>query len=147
MHNLVLDSQLRSFPVPSEQLVVGESLLRILVQKLHVRVGWRVVEKVVKLLDVLAMVAFLAAKTVEALFENAVLSVPQSDGKADVLVTVADAAEPVFIPPVHPGAGMLVRQVFPGFPVSTVVFAYRSPGPFAQVCTPSFQVSGFVSSF
>jgi len=47
----------------SHELFVGIRALRVLVEHLHVAVGWGGIDVVVELLDVLAVVAFVASNT------------------------------------------------------------------------------------
>jgi hypothetical protein len=59
------------------------------------------VEIPVELLDVLAVVAFLAGKSEEALFENRVDSVPERHTEANEPSIVAEPEKPVFAPAVR----------------------------------------------
>jgi hypothetical protein len=52
------------------------------------------------LLNVLAVVAFMAGETEEPFFQDWVVPVPERKREAYVLVTVAQAGETVFVPPV-----------------------------------------------
>ena len=60
--------------------------LRILVQRLQVRVGGRAVEVEVLLLHVFAMVALLAGEAEEALLEDGVAAVPERQGEAEARI-------------------------------------------------------------
>ena len=51
-------------------------MMRILVEHLHVGVGWHVVEVKIVLLDVLAVIAFVAGQPEEPFFEDRILAVP-----------------------------------------------------------------------
>ena len=42
----------------------------------------------------------MAGEAEEAFFQDRIMTVPERQGKADVLVTVTEAGEPVFIPTV-----------------------------------------------
>lgn len=46
------------------------------------------------------MIAFVAGEAKEAFLQDRVTAVPEREREADVLVTVADAAKPIFIPAV-----------------------------------------------
>jgi hypothetical protein len=110
-----------------DQRAIGELLLRILVEELHVGVRWSGVQVEVVLLDVLRMVAFIAGKTEEALLENAIAAVPKRDGEADVLVAVANAADAVFAPAIGARAGVVMREIAPSVAAAAVVLADRAP--------------------
>src|SRR5215471_4773650 len=100
----------------------------------------RAVEIVVVLLHVFAVIAFAAGQPEKALFEDGIASVPQGDGKADLLLAVADAGEPVLVPSVGARARMVVRKVVPGFALRAVVLAHGAPGALAQVRAPLLPV-------
>ncbi len=130
---------------PAARVLVGQARIRerrlwILVEPLHVGVGRRAVEVEVVLLDVLAVIALGAGQAEQAFLEDRVASVPQRDGEADDLVTVADAREPVLVPAVRPGAGVLVREVVPGVAVGAVVLAHGAPRALAEVRSPALPV-------
>jgi hypothetical protein len=63
-------------PARFDQIAIRVCVLRILVQILHVGVGWRAVEVEIIFFDVLAVIALRIGKTEQALFENWVLAVP-----------------------------------------------------------------------
>src|SRR5689334_16443082 len=96
----------------------------------------RAVEIEVVLLDVFAVVSLRPRYPEEPFFDHPVVAVPQRQREADALLAVADAAEPVFVPPVGARARLLVCEVVPGVTVRAVVLAHRAPGAFAQVRTP-----------
>ena len=73
----------------------------------------RAVEVEVVLLDVLAVIAFVAGEAEEALLEDRVAAVPEREGEADVLVAVADAGDAVLVPAVGARAGVVVRADTP----------------------------------
>src|SRR4051794_8026910 len=55
-------------------------------------------------------------------------------------MTIADAADAIFVPSVGPGTSVIVREVFPRGSIGAVVLPHRAPGAFAEVGTPSFPV-------
>ena len=61
----------------------------------------------------------------QALFEDGIDTVPESDGKAQLAVVVADASQSIFSPAVDAGASVLVRKVRPGVAVPRVVLPHR----------------------
>ena len=72
--------------------------MRILIQVLHVRVGRCAVEIEVVFLYVLSVIAFAAGQSKDALLENRIALIPKRQGKADLLVSIADAGDSVFVP-------------------------------------------------
>src|SRR5262249_30530124 len=87
-----------SLPVLLHQIVIGVGLLRILVQILHVRVRRGAVEIEIVFLDVLPVIALYVGQPEEALLQNGIVAVPQSERKAKELAVVADAGESIFAP-------------------------------------------------
>jgi hypothetical protein len=118
------------------QPLVRVLLLRVVVAPAHPGVGRRGVQVPPVLLDVLAVVALVAAEPEQALLQDRVLAVPQSQGEAERLPVVTDPGEAVLVPPVDPGPGMVVREVLPRCPVLAVVLADRAPGALGQVGSP-----------
>src|SRR4030095_6477223 len=62
--------------------------------------------------------------------------VPQRQGKAQLLLVVAESPEPVFAPPVRPRASLVVREVVPRVAILAVVLTDRAPLPLAEVRSP-----------
>src|SRR5262245_31128526 len=116
--------------------------LRILVEKLHVRVSRRGIEVEVVLLHVLAMVSLGPGEPEQSLLEDRVTAVPERDGEAQPLVVVADPPEAVLTPSIRARPRVIVRQVVPGRPVATVVFAHGSPLALAEIRPPASPVHG-----
>ncbi len=100
IEQLVLKLFPRASPVRFDQVPVGILPLRVLVEILHVRVGGRAVEVEVVLLDILAMVPLAVGEPEQALFQDRVPLVPQRQRKAQPLLVIAEAPEPVLAPPV-----------------------------------------------
>src|SRR5215475_5478513 len=90
----------------------------------------------VVLLDVLAVVAFVAGQAEDALLQNGVSPIPERDSETDILVTVADARETLFVPAIGAGPGMVMRKSFPSRALGAIVLAHSPPGPFAQIGSP-----------
>ena len=128
--------------VLGDELVVRKRPLRVLVQVFHVRVRRRAIQIEVVLLDVLAVIAFVARQAERALLEDGVLPVPESQREADGLVAVADPGKPVLVPSIRAGACVVVREVFPRRPVRAVVLAHGAPRPLAHVRAPALPVRG-----
>ena len=119
------------------QLLIGKRGLRILVQHARVRAGRRGVEVVIKLLDVLAVIALLVRQPKEPLFQDGIFAIPQSDGEAKCFFFVAETGNPVLAPAIGAAAGMVVRKVIPRRTVRAVIFADRSPLALAKVRSPA----------
>ena len=88
VQNLVLRYVASALLVLLYELLVRVSLLRILVQELHVRVCWSRIQIVVQLLDIFAVITLVAGHAEEALFKNRVLLVPEGKREAKTLVIV-----------------------------------------------------------
>ena len=114
VHQFILRSSLPLRLFSSTSSRVGKFRLRILVEILHVGVRGRAVEVEVILLDVFAVIALFAGEAEEAFFEDGVAAIPEREREADLLMTVADAGDAVFVPAVSARAGVVVGKVFPG---------------------------------
>jgi hypothetical protein len=97
----------------------------------------RRVEVVIKLLDIFTVVTFRSGKTKEPFFQDRIATIPESKGKAEALVVVTNAKQPVFTPAVGAGTGVIVRQVIPGIAVFGIVLPNGAPGTFGQIGTPA----------
>ena len=97
----------------------------------------RRVEVPVGLLDVLAVVALVAAQAEQALLENRVDAVPEGDREVQPALVVADPQQAVLAPAVRTRAGVIVGQVLPCRPVRRVVLADRAPLALAEIGTPA----------
>src|SRR5215471_3154011 len=131
---------LRATAIFRDQLAIGKSPLRILVQKLHVRVGRRGVEMKVVLLHVFAVVPLVSSQAEEAFLENGIGFVPEREAETDVLVAVANGGEPILVPAVSARAGLVVWKIFPDFTGGAVVLANCAPGAVADVRPPALPV-------
>ena len=110
--------------------------LRIFVQHPHPAVARCPVEVVVQLLDIFAVVAFGIGQTEQALFEDWIALVPQSETEAEVELVVAETRDTILAPAVGAAAGMVMRQVFPGIPVLAVILADGAPLPLTEIGAP-----------
>src|SRR6516162_8706365 len=119
---------------------IGKLALWILIEKLHVRVGGRGVEIEVILLYILTMIAFSSSESEQTLLQNRILAVPQGQGKADQLMTIANAAQAVLTPAISSRARVVMRNIIPGGATGAVVFPHCAPLPLAQVRTPPLPV-------
>ncbi len=116
---------------------IGKLALRILVERLHVRMGRRRVEIVVTLLDVLAVVAFRAGQAEQPLFENRIAAVPKCQSEAEPALAIGEAEQPVLAPAVGAAASLVVREVIPTVAVLRIVLADRSPLPLRTGTIPT----------
>ncbi len=85
------------------------------------------IEVIVIFFDVLAVVAFGTSQAEEALFQNGIAAVPESEGETDTLVIVANARDAVFGPAVGARTSVVVREVVPSRSVCAVIFAGDFP--------------------
>ena len=123
-------------PVLRGEADVGELGLRVQVTPPHPRVGRRAVEIPPVLLGVLAVVALGTGESENPLLQDRVASVPEGEREAQPLLVIADPAEPVLIPAVHPRPGVVMREPVPRLAVLAVVLSHRPPRPLAQVRAP-----------
>ena len=100
----VQDFILGHVPAPllilGHKLLIGEPSLRILVQKLHIRMRRRRIEVVVQLLHVFAMVPLVARDAKQPLLQDRVRIVPQRQAKTQTLMVVGNARQTIFAPPI-----------------------------------------------
>ena len=97
-----------------EELGVGESGLRILVEHLQIGVRGRGVEVIVQLLDVFAVIAFGVGQPEQPFLEDRVLAVPQRQRQAEgIAVVVAESGDAVLAPTIGAAARVVVRQINP----------------------------------
>src|SRR5271166_4054804 len=126
----------RASRVLLQELAIGKSAVRILVEIAHEAVGWRGVEVEVVFLHVLAAVALRSGQSEGALLQDGIAAVPQSQRETQALLIVADAAETVLAPAIGPRARLIVGEVIPGLAVGAVVFAHGSPRPLGEIGSP-----------
>ena len=94
VHQFVLERIAIAPAILGDQVRIREGALGILIQGFHVRVARSVVEKIIILLDILAMVALRVRQAEEALLQDRVVAVPQGQGEAELLLLVTDAHRP-----------------------------------------------------
>ena len=94
------------------------------------------VEIEIILFYVLAMIALAVCQTEHSLLKDRVLAVPESDGKAQALLLIADAGDAVLAPMVGARSGLIVSEVVPGVAVIAVVFPDGSPLSLAEIRPP-----------
>ena len=112
---------------------IGELRLRIVVTPLQPRGGRRRVGIPPVLLDVLAVIALVAAEAEDALLQERVAAVPEGEREAHALLEVANTRQAVFVPAVGARASVLMREIVPGRAVIAVVLAHRAPGALTEI--------------
>ena len=105
------------------------------------------VEVEVVFLHVLAVIALVARQAEDPFFQDGIALVPQGQGETDHLLAVADAGQPIFIPAVGAGTGLVMREIFPGVSIRAVVFAHGAPRALAEVRPPTLPVFPARSGF
>ena len=120
-----------------DQILIRVRGLRILVQHLHVRMRRRAVEIEVKLLHVLAVIAFLIRQPEEPFLDDRILPVPERERYAPVEGIIAESGNTVLTPAVHAAARVIVWKIVPCCAVFAVVFADSAPLPLAQIRSPA----------
>src|SRR5262245_39235500 len=98
--------------------------------------GRRAVEIKIVFLDILTVVPLAIGQTEGSLFQDRILTIPECEGKAEMLLLIGNACQTIFSPLVYPCARLVVSKIIPGVAVLTVVLAYRTPLPFAEVRYP-----------
>jgi hypothetical protein len=81
-----------------DQLLIRIGGVWILVEILHVGVRRRAVQVEVIFLHVLAMIALAVCQTKQPFLQDRVFPIPKRHGKAEQLLVVRNACEPVFAP-------------------------------------------------
>src|SRR6185436_11524879 len=107
--------------------------LRILIQVLHVRVRRRRIYIEVILLDVLTVVSLTTGQAKQTFFQDRIVTVPQREGETDLLMSIRDSCDSIFVPAVSARPSVIVWKVVPGGAVRTVIFTNRAPGTFAEI--------------
>jgi hypothetical protein len=134
-------------PALLDQPGVGKCRLRIFVEHAHVGVGRGAVEVIVKLLDVLAVVALGIGQPKKALLQDRVAAVPQSEAEAEQQLIVGEPAKPILAPAIGSAARMVVWKIPPRIAVLAVILAHRSPLPLAQIRSPASPVNAVADRF
>jgi hypothetical protein len=87
------------------------------------------------------MITFMGSESEHAFFENRVVSIPESESKAEILVAIANTGNAIFIPTVGTRAGMIVREIAPGVAILAVILADGAPGALRQERAPTIPVA------
>src|SRR5882762_9421300 len=136
-----------SLPIFLDELRVRVGRLGIFIQVLHVGMRGRRIEVEVVLLYIFAMVAFISCEAEQTLFKDRIAPVPKRQSEAYPLVTVADPPNPIFSPAIRARTCMVVRKIFPGRPMWTVIFPDGTPLPLGKVGSPALPVPGALMRF
>ena len=119
-----------------DQIGVRVGRLRILVQVLHIRMGWRAVEVEIIFFNVFAVITLAVRQPEHAFFQDRILAIPQGQAEAQQLLIVADSGDTILTPVIGARAGLVMREVVPRVSVIAIVLADRPPLAFAKVRTP-----------
>ena len=98
--------------------------------------GRRAVEVEVVLLYILSVIAFAVGQAEKPLLEDGILAVPERQRKAEALLVVGNADEPVLAPAVSARSRLVMREKIPGVAAVAVVLANGSPLSLAEVGAP-----------
>ena len=140
IQQFILEIVMAAFAVLGHQLGIGERRLGILVKHFHEAVGRSAVQIEIIFFDILAVISLGAGQPEHAFLEDRIASVPQRQGKTDILVAIADPGDTVFAPAEGPAAGVVVGKLIPGIAIGAVIFTHGSPGAFAEAGPPFFPI-------
>ena len=124
----------------SDQLIVWELRLRILIQRLHVGMCWCGIEIKITLLHIFSVISFRSGQTEKSLFENLVLAIPEREREAQATFSIRDSQQPVFAPSIGTTSSMFMGKGVPAFTGRGVIFTHSSPLTFRQVRSPTLPV-------
>src|ERR1043166_5846098 len=93
------------------------------------------------------MIPFTAGETKDAFFQNRIAAIPKRQRETNLLVTIADARESVFIPPVSARPCVIVWEIVPRRAIRAIVFTHGSPRALAEIWTPAFPVLRLLTGF
>ena len=136
INQLVLRFGATAPPVRLNEITIRKFILRIFVEHLHIRVGRRTVDVEVVLLHIFAVVPLAVGQAEHTLFEYGILPIPQSKGKAQTLLFVAEAGDAILAPVIGARARLIVGKVAPSVAVLAVVLPYGSPLALAEIGPP-----------
>ena len=141
--------ELRLFAAPLrvhlDELLIGIGGVRVFVEGFHVGMAGCGVEIEVVLLDIFTVIALRSSQPKKTLFEDGVFPVPERKSEAEMLLSIADAEQAIFVPAIDAGARVVVREVVPGRSVGAVVFTHGAPSPITQIRPPLLPVGDMVA--
>lgn len=126
IQNFILGDVTTTILVLSHKLLVRIASLRVLVEKLHVRMSRSGVQVIVQLFDIFTVISLMTCNAEKAFLENGVLTIPKGEPKAKALMVIRDSSDPVFTPSVGARTRLLMRKVAPGITISGIIFANGS---------------------
>src|SRR6476660_7605674 len=106
-----------------------------------------VVEVEVILLEIFAVVPLTRCQAEGPLFQDGILTVPQSQAEYQKLIPVADGSQTILSPAIGLASSHVMRQEIPGRSVWAVVLPNRSPRTLADVGTPTPPQQRIASGF
>src|SRR5262249_28715532 len=92
------------------------------------------------------MIALVIGESEEAFFQNWIALVPESQCKAESLLVIRNAAQPVLAPSIGARAGVVVWEVAPSVAIVAVILSHRPPLAFAEIRSPLFPWHVIVAS-
>ena len=136
INQLVLRFGATASPIRLDQITIRKFTLWIFIEHLHVGVGRRTVDVEVVLLDVFAMVPLAVGQAKHSLLEYGILAIPQSEGKAQALLVIAEAGDAVLAPVIGARARLIVGKVAPSVAILAVILPDGSPLALAEIWSP-----------
>ncbi len=127
-------------PVFLDQPRVGKFRMGILVKRLHVRVRRRRVEVEVRLLHILAMIAFRPAQTEEPLLEDRVPAIPKGQRETKPAFPIGDSQQSVLAPTIGSAAALVVGKIVPAVARLRIILAHGAPLALGEIRPPAFPV-------
>src|SRR6266705_3703109 len=93
------------------------------------------------------MIPFAPGQAKNAFFQDRIVAIPQGQRETNLLMTIADARESVFIPPVNARPGHVVWEIVPRRAIRAIVFTHGSPSALAEIWTPAFPMLRRLTGF
>ena len=97
---------------------VGKFALRVFVEAFEIGVGGRGGEVEMNFFDILAVIALWSGEAEEALFENRIFAIPESERETEAALAIADAEQAILAPPISAAAGVIMGKIVPAFAVA-----------------------------
>src|SRR6266487_3198782 len=101
IEQLIFGHALAALTIGFNQISVRKCALRIFIQHLHIRMGWRGIKIKIVFFHILAMIALRASQAKETFFENSILPIPERKRETQTLLIVADASQSILIPTIN----------------------------------------------
>ena len=110
LHQLVFGLIAAAATVLFHQVLVGEFLLRVLVQTPHEAVGWGVEQVKEIVLEVFAVVALTIGQAKGPLFQDRVTAIPKGQAKTKQPLLITDAKQAILAPAITTHAGVVMGE-------------------------------------